>query len=955
MNRRFGSLVIAAATLGITCQSSSPSTIQRAKIDPPKPAATSSAQAAITPPANTKPHRAPVENYSRAFLELRNMTQEAACALPANTPVVPANKGAKPFTALEADCDPKAEDAFCDTVDIAPKGANACFVSNDHIRNAEKKANIAATTAAKPTDPWDGKKKPQYFDRIDNHLHLDDHEESLLRQNGFVVLDRLAYSNYAHAFHDVFQEELPLYVGVDPILHAVFRATDAALGAAEQKRLAPALDKMLDKLRKRLAVSKGVYDDVTLKDLDLYIGIATRLGKQWPQEDKPLSIMGQDAAVNTLHDSIWNQEGLVSVELFGRSRMIDVSQYTPRGHYANSGPTFDFGAYFQAMTWLTRFEWNLVSRGSRSSHPDAVPDPRETPREARDAIALADLFRQSGALADLAAFEEVYSAFGGKREDIGMPELLKLMDQHQIRPNDPEAPDKLKIAIGNHYKRTARTHFMPQGVQDLPVISSIIGPRISADVAPLAQLVHDALPNRFELGAADVGYLLGHDRAKKYLQNDLKTFPQLGQTLDTARVDLAKRTNQSGDIQSSFLGALLTLAQNPAQNSTGIVPSFMKRDAYADLRLSSALVGYGQLRHTFVLLSGQGYDAYGCAIPETYVEPLAPFYAALTTHVQRLRQVAGGGFDGLLRVLGTLSTITKTELARGAPTKDQSTWLGMVAEYTPQGGYVDSGEPPKWTGWYFDMFEDREIGATKETDFIADYFTLTNIGKVAYLGTDGPRLGVFIVDTGGGPRAMVGPVAHGYEVKSPIADRLDDAAARTLQNKESPFRASFAAKPWTEPALGLGIKLFNCAVDGKLEVRVLLASNKKAGPVSVTLLDHHADPLASPISLSIDDEVVVFPFRFPEVPFSDKKEKSPRDTEYFVPRKIKYLVEAISVRIEDLKHSGLGSGPYDYFTSPSVFFGKGNDENLPARTTGATAEMIIGGTWNPPKADGWGN
>jgi hypothetical protein len=75
-------------------------------------------------------------------------------------------------------------------------------------------------------------------------------------------------------------------------------------------------------------------------------------------------------------------------------------------------------------------------------------------------------------------------------------------------------------------------------------------------------------------------------------------------------------------------------------------------------------------------------------------------------------------------------------------------------------------------------------------------------------------------------------------------------------------------------------------------------------------------------------------------------ESQPDDMD-FASRKIKYLVEAISERIEDLQHSGLGSGPYDDFTSPSVFLGKGNDENLPLRQVGTTAPMVIGGAWYP--------
>lgn len=940
MNRRLGSLALLFATVGLTCRPPA----QQAPIDPPQPVASAiaSASSAPSPPKTTKNRVSP--NYSRSFLALREMSDEVACGKSFDESATRAHKGAKPFTAQDGSCDKNTPEIDCDTVDIAPKGADACFVSNQHIRANEKRANLVNTTSIKPTDPWDSKKKPKYFERIDNHLHLDDAEEKLLAQNGFVVLDRLAYANYAHAFHDVFQEELPLYVSSDSIMHAVFIATDVALGVAERKRLVPALDKMLDKLQKRLAQSKDIYDETTLKDLDLYLGMASKLGRQWTADEKPFTVFGQDAAVDTLHKSLMSNSGLVPIEIFGRSRMIDVSQYTPRGHYMLTDYRVSLETYFQALTWLTRFEWNLVSRDSRSSHPDATPDKRETPREARNALALAELFRQSGALTELAAFEDVYSAFGGKREDVGIPALLEIMDRHNIKPKDGDAPEKLKLAIGKSFKRTARTHFMPQDVKELPVISTLIGPRISADLSPLTRLVHDALPNRYELSAADVGYVLGQNRAEKYLQNDLETFPDLKKALDTSRTELASNAQNGSDIQSSFLHAIVALSQNPE----GSLPSFMKRDAYADMRLSSALVGYGQLRHTFVLLSGQGYDAYGCAIPEGYVEPLTPFYAAAIEHVNRLRKVAGGGFDGLLRVLGTLSNITKTELARGIPTKDQSSWLGMVAEFIPDGGYSDSGAPPKWTGWYFDMYEDREQGATRSTDFIADYFTLTNIGKVAYLGADGPRLGVFVVDNGGEPRALVGPVAHGYEAKAPIAGRFNDAEARLLKNKESPFSASYMSPAKPEPELGLGLKIHHCSVDGKLEVRVFAASNKPAGPVSITLLDHHGDPLAPAMTLPVTDEIAAFRFQFPEVAQKPPKMTPLGPEDVYGPRDIKYLVEGISVHIEDLKHSGLGNGPYDWFTSPSVFYGKGSDENLPLRNVGVLGPLVIGGSWYPP-------
>ncbi|HVK71041.1 MAG TPA: DUF3160 domain-containing protein, partial [Polyangium sp.] len=806
---------------------------------------------------------------------------------------------------------------------------------NEAIRRVEPKARAGSQERKPASAAWDGVTKPRFLDRIDAHVHLTDVEQALLRKNGFVVLDRLPYADYANAFHDVFQEELPLYVGPDPILHAVFRATEASLGRIERTRLQPALESMLKKLRKALAASGASLDETTRKDLDVYLALAVAHVLPDLENDTPVSLFGQDEQVEALLAAEHDMQR-TPVELFGRTRMIDFSQFEPRGHYAetffdpSNGKMWEPRSYFAAIMWLSRLEWNLVSRDSRSSHPDASPDPRETPREARAALALAELVQTSGALAELRLFEEVYSAFAGRREDVSVPDLLRLMQKGSFTPKDPAAPEKLRVVIGDGFRRTARIHFMPQGVTHLPVISTLLGPRIVPDIAPLSRLVHDAVPGRSSVGAADVAYLLGHDRAATYLKSDLDRFPALRGALDTGRAELAAGAEKGSDVHASFLRAILALRKDPE----GVRPSFMGRDAYADLRLGSALVGYAQLRHTFVLLTGQGYDAYGCEIPDAYVEPLVPFYDALLAHVEGLRKITGGGFDRLLRVLGTLRGIARTELARGAPTKEQATWLAMVAEYIPQGGYADSGEPPKWTGWYFDMFEDREIGATRSADLVADVFTLTNAGQVAYLGADGPRLGVFVVDTGGEPRAMVGPVARGYEIHAPIEKRLDDQAARTRLDKRAPWRESFAPAPVPDPAIGLAGRTVSCVRDGKLEARLILASDRKLGPVTVTLLDHHGDPLTPALTLDVSEGFSVYPFTFPEVPWQRPAHGRYDDPPHHQDRSPQSPVEALEVRIEDLDRAGAGKGAYTLVTSPSVFHGKAFSDDLPTRPRG---------------------
>lgn len=51
----------------------------------------------------------------------------------------------------------------------------------------------------------------------------------------------------------------------------------------------------------------------------------------------------------------------------------------------------------------------------------------------------------------------------------------------------------------------------------------------------------------------------------------------------------------------------------------------------------------------------------------------------------------------------------------------------------------------------------------------------TNEGRVAYVGAGQPRMGVFVVDANGPPRAMVGLVARGFESVGGIDKRLTDA------------------------------------------------------------------------------------------------------------------------------------------------------------------------------------
>ncbi|HEY1816136.1 MAG TPA: DUF3160 domain-containing protein [Kofleriaceae bacterium] len=712
----------------------------------------------------------------------------------------------------------------------------ACAVADDNLARVEQAVETEGDARpAVHSKPWDHRSKPKFDALVDARFRLLPDERARLAANGFVVPARLQLGGYAQTFHELYQSQLPVYVSIDAILDAIYAGNDSLIADLEDRALAPKLAKLLDALACTLPAAAADYPADTTRDLDLYVAVARSLARG----DAPISMFGdvsveRDAA--SLVKRATEASEMSRVALFGRDRMIDFTAYTPRGHYA---ATDSRRRYFRAGMWLSRLELNLVSRSSRSSQPGTVPDPSETPREDIDALALADLVGRARQLETLAALDRAWSLLAGRREDVSIPELARLRDSSGIaKLTDPDAASKLRAAIGDHFQRTARLHYMPQGSTVLPAIATLLGPRVVPDAAATRPLVNGETPDRENLGAADMGYVLGHDRAKAYLADDLAKFPTLGRQLDVARGIAAHAQRGSDDLYSAWLDAVMALAATPA----GTRPSFTAAPAYADLRLNSALAAFGQLKHNFVLVAGESYFEGGCEIPDGYVEPAPATYDALLDYAARGTKAmvvldpddalgARSYFARLGKILGILRTIQRDELADRALTGDERAFLSMIAEMEPG----TTGGPPTYTGWWFDMFRNRELDGLAPASFIASYFTG---GKIAYLGATDPRLGIFVVDSGGPPRLAVGPVARAYEAHGEVQHRLDDAAATKLAETDrvAPWSASYTVAAVPEPDLHIRWE----PDDGK---GIELDAPSALGPVTIELFDHHRAPL----------------------------------------------------------------------------------------------------------------
>lgn len=110
-----------------------------------------------------------------------------------------------------------------------------------------------------------------------------------------------------------------------------------------------------------------------------------------------------------------------------------------------------------------------MSRSSRSSQPGTAPDPSETPREDLAALALADLIERTRLGDQVARLDTAWALLAGRRDDVSVAQLAQLRRAAKIdKLTDPDAAAKLRAAIGDQFKRTARLHYMPRAPPSSP-------------------------------------------------------------------------------------------------------------------------------------------------------------------------------------------------------------------------------------------------------------------------------------------------------------------------------------------------------------------------------------------------------------------------------------------------------------------------------------------------------
>jgi hypothetical protein len=474
----------------------------------------------------------------------------------------------------------------------------------------------------------------QYFD-----YRLQPAELAVFKKQGFVVCERMGATNFAELYYRLFSRDLPVYVSSDAVLHAWHRSYDGIVSELEGQVFAPTLEHILTGMSEKLLEAKKEYGDGVLTtgytDADFFLAVARSLLTGIPVP----SVLGQDAKVSAVLGACDNLQ-MLEIPLFGRDRLMDFSQFKPRGHYEKR-PVLQ--RYFRAMMWCGRVDFRIAGNPDESS-----------PRELAGALVLHDLLRRSGHFQKWVELDQMLQTFVGRADSLTFGQVDAALRQAGMQTGlgvkTAESLTNLQQQIekGSLGEQQIRgdMYVTPGGSQKLllPRSFTVLGQRFALDSWALSKVVFDDISwknqqvTRRIPSSLDVAFSVFNNRSVVpqlvsriqdrngrayrdgyYYQHNLSAVHDV--------IDQQKPAAWDENIYSGWLVALRDLSE-PMTNER--FPETMRTEAWAMKTLNTQLASWAQLRHDTVLYVKQTFTAMAsCTYPVGYVEPVPQFWLRL--------------------------------------------------------------------------------------------------------------------------------------------------------------------------------------------------------------------------------------------------------------------------------------------------------------------------------------
>ncbi len=673
----------------------------------------------------------------------------------------------------------------------------------------EKKANTSWESAL-------------YHDSVEIKYNLTKDEIFLLKNNGFLVTERLNAPAFGTHLLDIWWKDLPVFISTDVILYAFHFAYDRILVEIERGVLINRVSELLKNLHHTLPDLEAIYKDRLemvrmLRDVDIYLTI-------------PLKLLGEEISPNYQENLSEINEilALISNESVGlypffseTCKEIDFSQFRPRGHYADDEQLKN---YFRAMMWLGRIEvYLLAPQNADPVFPCPPQSFTDIQRQTIDAVLITELMELANATSLYQEIEEIVSFLVGEQDNVTPVQLISVLNEIDYTTSEALLDSTALVAFQEKLKEKSfafqriqsqilyHNPFSPKSVQPASAFM-LFGQRYIIDSYVTSQVVFDKIKyeNRFICrlfpSTLDVLFTLGNDAAGQLLVDELNAF-HYATNLSALRylVDSYDDEFWISSIYNMWLYAIRALNPPQARNH---LPSFMQTAGWWQEKMNTQLSSWTELRHDNLLYAKPSYTSgIGCSYPYGYVEPIPEFYHRLNT----LAKVARKKFENLSfaddklkksvkdyylileGVTDTLGTIAQKELD-GIPFNPEEHLFIQQTIY--QDGWYGGGDI---TGWYAKLLYGKrfdilrfDIAPENSEGVVVDFHTTptdcegTKMGWVSHAGTGPVDLAIITAQTADGQWiAYTGPVSSYYEYRTTNFQRLTDTEWNETYQKSS--------------------------------------------------------------------------------------------------------------------------------------------------------------------------
>lgn len=625
----------------------------------------------------------------------------------------------------------------------------------------------------------------EFLDRIQSSaLALNAAELQVLESNGFVISKRQQFPTFLRGYAAIYMEHLPVFVSADAMLDALHRSYDAILREIETSILIDELREMLTLMLSRIGSVEA--SDATKADLQLYLQVAS--GLLMADNGVPA---GASEPVRSLLAKARAANGIDEVELFGVFRLLDFSQFTPRGHYTEP----PLSEYFRAMIWLGRVDFRLIETLSDGSSAF-----RREQYEAMLAVHQLMAGRPSELWGDI---DGAVRNFVGESDSMTVPQVASLVSDLGGLDAARAASDAAvaeAISAGGYGEQQIASHLMVNDgiVKTLPLSRSflVFGQRYVSDSHVFSEVVYDRIAGRMMPNPLDAAFAaLGNNQALRLNGAELGAVAELPGALGGMRrlIDEHDATFWSANLYNLWSSSLRALS--PAEDlrtpaALGL-PSIAGTEAWGRRLLNTQLGSWAQLRHDTLLYAKQSYTGIpACEFPDAYIEPYPEFFQALVRFAERgaeLVSVAEDNeflaprisqyFDSLRSTASLLGQMAEQQRTGTPHTAAQLAFINDAIRVEEDISGCTTVEVPD--GWYADLFYEREQSIELDLT-IADVHTQPAdeggniVGKVLHVGTGLPRLLTMTVDTCAGPRAYAGMAYAYHEQITEDFERLTD-------------------------------------------------------------------------------------------------------------------------------------------------------------------------------------